>query len=163
MEIYIVRHGIAEEVSVDGSDEARELTDEGKKKMKEAAAGFAQMERKVERICSSPLVRARQTAEILASELDLKVEELKELSPGYSPGEVCDKLIRSKKHGNTMLVGHEPNCSELASYLLLGSNGINIEFKKGAICVIETRDLKAGTGDLLFHLSPATLRLMSGK
>ena len=158
MEIYIVRHGIAEEVSGDGSDEARALTSEGKKKMKEAAAGFAKLKRTVDRIYASPLVRARQTAEILATELSIKVEEMKELAPGNRAGAVCGR-VRSIKDGQSiMLVGHEPNCSELASYLLLGSDGVQVEFKKGAICLIESRDASAGSGDLIFHLPPAVLR-----
>src|SRR5262245_45205977 len=127
MEIYIVRHAIAEDVSPDGSDEARALTEDGKKKMKEAAEGFARLERKIDRIYSSPLVRAKQTAEILAKELDLKVEEMKELAPAHRPADVCERISRSKKDENIMLVGHEPNCSELASHLVLGSAGLSIE------------------------------------
>lgn len=160
MEIYIVRHGIAEEVARDGSDEARALTEDGRKKMKEAAEGFSRLERKVDHVFSSPLVRARQTAEILAGSLKLKVEVLKELAPGHSPSQVCERLREMKRTGNAMVVGHEPNCSELASYLLISAGGMNIEFKKGAICLIETHSAEPGSGDLLLHLSPAALRLM---
>ena len=161
MEIYIVRHGIAEEVSKDGSDESRPLTAEGTKKMKEAAAGFARLERKPAHIFSSPLVRAKQTAQLVADALKMKVEEMKELAPARLPAQVCEKLRQLKKVESVMLVGHEPNCSELASYLLLGSGGLNIEFKKGAICLIETRTLEPGSGDLILHLPPAALRLMT--
>lgn len=160
MNILIVRHGIAEEVSPDGSDESRALTEEGRKKMKEEAAGFARLGLKVQRIFSSPLVRAQQTAEFLAVEFKLKVETMKELAPGNPPARVAERLRQFRKEEGVMLVGHEPNCSELASYLLLGSNGLNIEFKKGAICVIESRDAAAGTGDLLVHLSPSALRAL---
>ena len=161
MEIYIVRHGIAEAVAPDGSDESRSLTEEGKKKMKEAAEGFAKLERKPQHIFSSPLVRARQTAEILGTALKMKVEEMKELAPAQTPKEVCERLRQLKKAESVMLVGHEPNCSELASHLLLGSGGLNLEFKKGGICLIETRDALPGSGDLILHLSPAALRLMT--
>jgi phosphohistidine phosphatase len=162
MEIYIVRHAIAEDVSHDGSDEARELTPDGKKKMKEAAAGFARMERKIDRIFASPLVRARQTAEILGAALSHKVEIMKELAPGHAPAEVCERLRAISKLHGVVVVGHEPNCSELASYLLTGSQHMNIEFKKGSICLIESRGADAGSGDLIWHLSPQTLRLMAG-
>jgi phosphohistidine phosphatase len=160
MEIYIVRHGIAEDVSPDGSDESRALTDEGRRKMKEEAEGFARLERKIERIFSSPLVRARQTAEFIASPLKLKVEEMRELAPGHRPQEVCIRLQQIKKLGSVMVVGHEPNCSELVSYLLTGGDSMNIEFKKGAISLLESGTLAAGSGDLIWHLSPQTLRLM---
>lgn len=161
MEIYIVRHGIAEEVAPDGSDESRPLSEEGKKKMKEAAAGFASLEKKPQHIICSPLMRARQTAEILAAALKMKVEEWKELAPVHSPAQVCERLRHLKKAESVMLVGHEPNCSELASYLLLGADGLNLEFKKGAFCRIDSRSPEPGTGDLIYLLPPAVLRLMA--
>lgn len=161
MDIYIVRHAIAEDVpSGGGGDAARALTPEGKQKMKEAAKGFARLEPEIERIFSSPLMRAKQTAEILAASLKKTVEEMKELAPGYSPAQVCEKLMTWKKGGNIMLVGHEPNCSELAAYLLEGSSGISIEFKKGAICLIEAESPRPGSGMLRYHFPPSAMRLM---
>jgi phosphohistidine phosphatase len=162
MEIYIVRHAIAEEVSRHGGGDAeRELTAEGRQKMKQAAEGFAALERKIDRIFSSPLVRARQTAEIFANALKLEVEEMDELSPAHSPKDVCTRLSSISKAKNVMLVGHEPNCSELASYLLVGSSGLEIIFKKGAICMIEAEQPTAGSGTLIFHLPPQALRQMA--
>jgi phosphohistidine phosphatase len=162
MDIYIVRHAIAEDIAPGGGgDAARALTAEGKHKMKEAAKGFARMEPKISRIFASPLVRARQTAEILANALKQSVEEMKELAPAHSPAEVCEKLVSLKKAGSIMLVGHEPNCSELASYLLEGSTGVGIEFKKGAICLIELESPRPGSGLLRWHLPPSVLRLMN--
>ena len=64
-----------------------------------------------------------------------KLKKWLELSPGYSPEQVCSKLQALKKLDSVMLVGHEPNCSVLASYLLEGSASMEIQFKKGAICV----------------------------
>lgn len=161
MEIYIVRHGIAEDTTRSGGgDSARELTSEGKQKMKEAAAGFAKLERKVDRIFSSPLIRARQTAEILAGALKKTVEEMTELSPAHTPKEVCAKLEELGKSKNVMLVGHEPNGSELASYLLVGPSELDIQFKKGSICFIEADKPAQGAGTLVWHLSPQVLRLI---
>jgi phosphohistidine phosphatase len=161
MEIYIVRHAIAEESSRSGAGDAvRELTEEGIRKMKEAAAGFARLERKVDRIFASPLVRARQTAEILASATKQTVEEMKELSPSSTPREVCGRLEQIGTSKNVMLVGHEPNCSELASYLLIGNSKLEIVFKKGAICFIDAGKAAPGAGTLIWHLSPHALRLI---
>lgn len=159
MEIYIVRHAIAEDTAKSGGGDAeRELTAEGKQKMKETAAGFAKLDRKVDRIFSSPLVRARQTAEILAAVLKQKVEEMPELSPANTAKEVCGRLEELGKSKNIMLVGHEPNCSELASYLLVGPSELDIVFKKGSICFIEADKPAAGAGTLVWHLSPQILR-----
>lgn len=161
MDIYIVRHGIAEDIAASGGgDSARALTSEGRQKMKEAAKGFAKLESDIEVIFASPLVRAKQTAEILAAALKKTVEEMKELAPGYSASQLCEKLQSLKRKGNMMLVGHEPNCSDLASYLLEGSTGTSIEFKKGAICMIEVESPHAASGTLRLHLSPMVLRLM---
>src|SRR5262245_43734150 len=109
MDIYIVRHGIAEEGSRGMSDEKRALTSEGRKKMKEAAGGFAKLGLGVERVFSSPLVRARQTAEILAAPLQRAVEEMSELSPGYGPSDVLRALQHFSGLKSVMLVGHQPN------------------------------------------------------
>jgi phosphohistidine phosphatase len=159
MKILIVRHGIAEE-SARGGDRARALTDEGKKKMKEAAEGFARLDLEIDTIYSSPLVRAIQTAEILAKAIDYKetIENMEELSPGYSPKDVMQRLQSLKKVETIALAGHEPNCSELASHLL---GDAEVEFKKGAICLLETESLQTGSGNLIWHLSPQILRMIA--
>jgi phosphohistidine phosphatase len=159
MKIYIVRHGIAEERSR-GGDRARALTEEGRKKMKEAAEGLAGLDPEIDTIFSSPLVRAVQTAEIIAKALnhEASTEVMDELSPGNSPEDVTKRLRNLKGGGNVILAGHEPNCSDLAGYLL---GGTEIEFKKGAICLIETDSLASGSGRLLWHLSPQVARLMA--
>jgi phosphohistidine phosphatase len=159
MRIFIVRHGIAEE-SAKGGDRARELSEEGRRKMKDAASGFARLDLQVDHIFSSPLVRAVQTAEILARAIDKghSIEKMEELSPAHSPEEVLNRLRELKHAGNVMLAGHEPNCGELAAHLL--GNAV-VEFKKGAICLIETDSITAGNGILIWHLSPQALRLMA--
>ena len=163
MYLYIVRHGIAEDHARSLRDEDRALTEEGKEKMKEAAQGFKRLDPGLDSIFSSPLVRARETAEIVAAELKKKVETLKELAPGHTPAEVCDSLKPQKgKVAAVAVVGHEPNCSELASHLLDSPRAVNIDFKKGAVCLIETESLEMGSGCLIWHLSPKILRLMAG-
>ncbi|MCI0412673.1 phosphohistidine phosphatase SixA [bacterium] len=158
MRIFILRHAIAED-SAKGGDSQRALSEEGRRKMRDAAAGFARLELEIDAIYSSPLVRAVQTAEILARAISYsaKIETMQELAPGHSPESVGNRLRSLKKSGNIVLSGHEPNCSELASFL---SGGAQIEFKKGAICLIETESTTAGSGILIWHLSPQVLRLM---
>jgi phosphohistidine phosphatase len=160
MDIYIVRHGIAEEASKGISDAKRALTSEGRKKMKEAAGGFAKLEPEVTRVFSSPLLRAWQTAEILASALQVEVEEMPELAPGRVPSDVLRALQQLTDLKGVMLVGHQPNCSELASHLLSSHGLVNVEFKKGAICSIHSENLTAGGGILLAHFPPSALRTM---
>jgi len=159
MKVFIVRHGIAED-SARGGDRERALTEEGRKKMKDAAAGFARLNPEVDTIFSSPLVRAVQTAEIIAQALGQKapIEIMEELSPAHSSEDVTRRLRNQKRKGNVILAGHEPNCSDLAGHLL---GGTDMEFKKGAICLIETESLESGSGRLIWHLSPQVARLMA--
>jgi len=160
MDIYIIRHAIAEDKLPGKSDEERALTQQGKEKMKETANGFTRLEPEIDLILTSPLVRARQTAEIVNSVLRTRMEEMEELAPGFSPADVCGRLRQLKRIKSVALVGHEPNCSELMSYLLHGSGGMLIEFKKGGISLLQSDDCAAGSGALLLHLSPKVLRLM---
>jgi phosphohistidine phosphatase len=158
MRVYILRHAIAED-SNPGGDEKRALTEEGRKKMRDAAAGFARLEQEIDIVYSSPLVRAVQTAEIVAKAIGHpgKVEIMKELSPGFAPREVAERLQAEKKMRSVILSGHEPNCSQLTSFLL---GDAQFQFKKGAICLIETDSCEAESGILIWHLSPQSLRLM---
>lgn len=158
MHIYILRHAIAEDTAK-GGDTKRALTEEGRKKMKNAAAGFARLEPQIDLIYSSPLTRAAQTAEIVARAIQYprKVATMEQLSPGFTPDTVCQKLKELKKITSVILTGHEPNCSQLASYLL---GRASFEFKKGGICLIETESLEPGSGNLIWHLSPQILRFM---
>ena len=159
MRIYILRHAIAED-SARGGDTKRALSEEGRKKMKDAAAGFAKLKPTIDLIYSSPLVRAVETAEIVARAIQYprKVEILEELSPGHTPESVAHKLKSIKKGEGIILSGHEPNCGQLASFFL-GKGAF--EFKKGAVCMIETESCNPGSGTLIWHLSPQAMRLMN--
>src|SRR5688500_1556676 len=115
MRIYVLRHAIAED-SAKGGDAQRALSDEGRKKMKEAAAGFARMKPEIDAIYSSPLIRAVQTAEIVSRAIlhPRKIEIMEQLSPGYAPDAVAGRIRSLKKIESVVVSGHEPNCSELA-------------------------------------------------
>src|ERR1700752_467971 len=117
MRIYILRHAIAED-SAKGGDAKRALTDEGRKKMKDAAFGFAQLKPEIDVIFSSPLVRAIQTAEIVARAIEYsdEIETMEQLSPGYGPDAAASRVASLKKFQSVMLSGHEPNCSQLVSF-----------------------------------------------
>ena len=158
MKIYILRHAIAED-SAKGGDFERALTEEGRKKMKDAAAGFARLDPSIDIVFSSPLVRAYQTAEIVARAIQYpgRIETMEQLSPGYSPQSVADRLRALKKVDSVILAGHEPNCSQLAHFLL---GDAQLEFKKGAMCLIETESCDGSSGTLIWHLGPQALRLM---
>jgi len=136
--IYIVRHAIAEEVSADGTDESRALTAEGRKKMRKAARGLASLGAAPERLLSSPLVRARQTAEIVVEAFPgLTIEECDALAPAVDERALTRAVSAASAGGDVMLVGHEPDLSGMLAYWLTGSRfAFETRFKKGAVACL---------------------------
>jgi phosphohistidine phosphatase len=161
-ELYLVRHGLAEERGDAWPDDTkRPLTDEGISRMRKAARGLARLGVSVEVVLTSPLVRARQTAEILAGALDPRpsLVNVDSLAPDGAYASVVADLEKHARKTRLALVGHEPMIGEFAARLL-GSRH-PIEFKKGAVCRIDIDDLPpAGPGDLRWMLTPKILRAL---
>ncbi len=157
MQLCLVRHAIAvERSSAFVDDRARPLTPEGRKRMAEAAAGLKKLFPASE-ILSSPLLRARQTAEILSDCYGAKVRLLDGLGNGdhFAALNGC----RSVRDG-AILVGHEPWMSELLSLMLTGNaTEVAVVFKKGAAaCVSLEGGIAPGAGVLEWMAQPAMLR-----
>jgi phosphohistidine phosphatase len=138
MELYLIRHGIAEEKREDIKDEERKLTKEGKQKTEKVAHKIAELDLKFDFILTSPLVRAYQTAEILVKAgLGSKLEESTYLAPGGSisawitdwlePNTQSAKISPETK---LALVGHEPDLGNWAEILVWGEAKGNIVLKK---------------------------------
>jgi phosphohistidine phosphatase len=160
-EIYLVRHGVAEERSVKWPDDSkRPLTPDGMSKMKKAARGLERCDVGFDVILSSPLIRARQTADILSAELDTHppIVNVESLVPGASWAALSADLEKYARKGPRIaLVGHEPGIGELAARLI-GSRH-PIEFKKGAIARIDVDELPpAGPGDLRWLMTSRIMR-----
>ncbi len=159
-ELYLIRHGLAEERGDAWPDDAkRPLTDEGMSRLRKQVRGLARLGVSVDLILTSPLVRARQTAEIVAGGLHPQphVTTLDSLTPEGSCADVIADLGKHARRSRLALVGHEPGIGELAARLI-GSRH-RLPFKKGAICCIEIDSLPpAGPGDLCWFLPPRILR-----
>jgi phosphohistidine phosphatase len=158
--IYLVRHAIAAERGVKYPDDTvRPLTREGAAKMRKVAEGFATLDAGVEAILTSPLVRARRTAEILASALSPipPIEICEELSPGQSAGDLSRSLGQRASRHVLALIGHEPDLGEFAAWLL--GTREPLPFKKGAIARIDVAAFPPGkTGQLIWFGTPRMLR-----
>jgi phosphohistidine phosphatase len=116
---------------------------------------------RVDEILTSPLVRTRQTAELLAAAFARppKVTDLASLAVGGRPSAVIADLARFSKRRHLALVGHAPGIGDVAARLLGARHGL--DFKKGAVCGIEVDALpptRAGT--LLWFATPRMLRSM---
>ena len=134
MEIYILRHGIAEEGHGEMKDDDRALTGEGEKKLQAVLRRARAAEVKPSVIVTSPYRRARQTAEIAAEVLRVggSLVESSKLTPECSPEGVWDEIRVHKGAEQLMIVGHEPLLSAVYAYLL-GSPSIQIDVKKGSL------------------------------
>lgn len=160
--VYIVRHGIAEERAASGEDADRRLTDEGRRKVIEIARGLKEAGLKPDVILSSPLPRALETAKLIASGIDREkhVRTLPALSTDYDAEAVIAALEEFDGAGELMLVGHQPQLGEIASFLLTGSPSIvPLPFKKGGIAAIQVGGLPPQrSGELLWFMAPKQLR-----
>jgi phosphohistidine phosphatase len=161
-ELYFVRHGLAEERGDAWPDDTkRPLTEEGTSRLRKAVRGLAGMGVSIDVVLTSPLVRARQTADILAGGLDPRpsIVNVDSLAPAGSYAAVLADLEKHSRKCRLALVGHEPMLGELAARLI-GSRH-PIEFKKGGVCRIDVEDLPpAGPGDLRWMLTPKILRAL---
>jgi len=159
VELLLVRHAIAAERdhAAYRDDRARPLTAEGRKRMAEVAAGLAQLVTPTD-VFTSPLLRARQTAEILARTLRLKVSELDSLGNGDHPATLA--AVAQRTSGTVVLVGHEPWMGELLSYLLTGDPEIvSAPFKKGGTALMGASGSRAaGEWSLRWAMPPSALR-----
>jgi phosphohistidine phosphatase len=126
--------------------------------MRKSAAGLARL-CELDVVLTSPLVRAKQTAEIVASAFTPRppIVTAESLAPGGTFRAVLEELERQSRRLQIGLVGHEPGIGELAARLIGSKHPI--EFKKGAVCCIEVETLPpAGSGALRWFLTPGILR-----
>jgi phosphohistidine phosphatase len=161
-ELYLIRHGVAEERGEAWPDDAkRPLSEEGMTRMRKSIRGLAGLDVTVDVILSSPLVRTKQTAEIVAAGLDPRppIVVVESLAPGGAPAAILADLEKHARKARVGIVGHEPGIGELAARLIGSRHAV--QFKKGAICRIDVDDLPpAGPGELRWFLPPKFLRAL---
>jgi phosphohistidine phosphatase len=166
MQLLLIRHAIAEEredfARTGKDDHERPLTDEGRKKMKQAARGLRGLMPKIDLLATSPLTRAAQTAAIVDSVYGgLREVEIEELSPD-TPAKDFLRWLRKQKAGTVAAVGHEPSLGLILSWLLTGSERRIFAFRKGGACLVDFPDgIAAGKAILLWALTPAQLRQLA--
>src|SRR5512138_823596 len=165
IELYLIRHGIAEERGDAWPDDSkRPLTPKGLSRLRREAAALNVMGVSFDQIVTSPLVRTRQTAEVFADRLSGKtpIAAAQALAPGGTPAQVIEELGHYSTRKRIAVVGHEPGIGEVAARLL----GVRtpLEFKKGAICRIDVETLPpARPGHLRWFATPRMLRAYGKK
>jgi phosphohistidine phosphatase len=167
MNVFILRHGLAVEPGSAGfaKDADRPLTAKGERKLWKIGEAIEELEICFDWVLSSPYVRARQTAEIIAEALGVskKLEFCEALTPAGSPAKLIETVdAQTPPPENVLLVGHEPYLSELISLLISGSRDLPLTMKKGGLCKLAVETLRHGQcATLEWLLTPKQLCLMA--
>ncbi len=155
--LYIMRHGMAEEAAPSGRDADRRLTDRGRRRTAQVARGLSRLGVAPGVIFTSPLVRSVETASIVAHAFpECTLEELPELAAGGAAPATVRALHCAASASRVLLVGHEPDLSELISYLLTSSPGLApVEFKKASVAALRVSGFPPRSGAILRWLMTA--------
>jgi phosphohistidine phosphatase len=159
MNLYLVRHAHALPLEAPGieTDGDRPLSDEGKEQIVALAQALLRTSVRFDRVLSSPLARARQTAEGLAQRMGVSadsIEAVQPLEPGGSAKKIA-RLLRKMKAAHIALVGHEPDLSSLTSWLI-GSKRAQLDLAKaGVACVVCDGPPRKGAGTLAWLVTPS--------
>ena len=162
MKLLIVRHGTAEE-SASGIDAERPLTHQGKKEIKEVAAGLKTLLDSIDVIGASPLVRARQTAEIIARKFgDPPIKTVYSLVPGSDLNELAAWIAEHDSKKVIALVGHEPLLGTLITWLMTATQASRVEMGKGTAALLEfDTQVRPGSARLHWLLTRRQLEALS--
>jgi phosphohistidine phosphatase len=164
MQLLVIRHGIAEDAekfaATGQGDSLRPLTKEGKRKMKDVAAGLREIVDKVDAIGASPLLRAQQTAEIVAKAYGgLPVQTVKALTPDSDPSAILEWVRQQPSADVIAMVGHEPHLGILVTWLLTERHDSRVAMSKGGAGLLEfSTRMAGGTGILQWLLTATQLR-----
>lgn len=148
MNLYILRHGVAvpSGTAMGFADPQRPLTPEGRKKLRRAARGMLALGLDFDVILSSPYLRAKETAVIVAKVFRAadRLEFSEHLTPRGKREALIRQIVRAGPPGETLLVGHEPHLSELISLLISGGTDCAITMKKAGLCKLAIESLQHG-------------------
>jgi phosphohistidine phosphatase len=161
LDLLLVRHAIAFERNARRwpDDGQRPLTPAGSARARRAAAGLKQLVAAPSLVLVSPLVRARQTAQLLTRHANWpQATVCSELEPDTAPQQLLALLAR-QRGASMAVVGHEPDLGRLLSICLTGAGDIPFSFRKmGVACVTFRGVARAGSGELTWFMPPKLLR-----
>jgi phosphohistidine phosphatase len=162
MELYIVRHGIAvdREDPKCPADPERFLTEEGIEKSRQVAKGLAKVASIPDLMLTSPYLRAFQTAEIFAEELEYskhKIRKSELLLPGAEPMQLFRELAKDKDASSVFVFGHAPHLDDLIA-TSIGAKHHICSLKKAGVAAVELKRLVPPSGELIWLATPKLLR-----
>ena len=148
MRLYFLRHGIAEDLT--SSDFARELTPRGRRRVKKSAAVMQALGLQPNRIYSSPRLRSRQTAELVAQALGMDVDLAESVNFGFDLADARRLCANCEPDAEIMFVGHNPDMSWVVNEL----TGVNVAMKKGGLARVDAPIAEADAGELVWLIAP---------
>jgi phosphohistidine phosphatase len=154
MRLYFLRHGESDWPNWDRPDDERPLTERGKKEMRKVAKFLCELDIPLDDILSSPLPRARQTADIVADRFQLHVRDQETLSGGFNMSGLKE-LVQQYPVDNLMIVGHEPSFTQV----ICGLTGADCKLSKGGVALVEL-DEKEMKGRLLWLFPPKIAKVL---
>lgn len=160
MNLYIIRHALAEEEDSSGDDSQRALTEKGRKKMRQIAKGLRILGTDFDMILSSPYLRAKETAEIVGDVFKMKKEVAMSdnLVPMGDPDLLIAEINEKYSVDSLAIIGHEPYLSTLISLLVAKGSPVDMTLKKGGVCRLSIDDLHhSRTATLEWLLTPGVL------
>lgn len=160
MDLLILRHGEAGRHSLSPGDSKRSLTSEGRQEIVDLSNGLKSLGIKLDKVFTSPLLRAKQTAEIVTKSLKYKgtIEDLNSLKPEGNRLEFYSVLSKLKQESVILVVGHEPYLSEMISEAI-SQSGCRINLKKAGMARIRViSTLPKIKGELRWLLTPKHLK-----
>ena len=168
MELLVIRHGAAmdraEFAKTGESDDLRPLTPEGVDEMRQVARGLRAQVKKIDLLTTSPLVRAMQTAELVAEAYGVEVGETTTSLMPEAPLEEFEKWCAGHEAKKLVaVVGHEPHLGTLVTWLLSGKSESSVRLKKGGACLLEFEtNARRDSGTLSWLLTPRQLSPTTG-
>ncbi len=164
MKLLLIRHAAAVPSGTPGvRDGERPLTADGEAKFRLAAGGLARIADRPDVLLSSPLARARATADILARAFGL-IEPSIEPALAHGTAEAILTALAALRSATTIaVVGHEPLLSAVVARLVGVSDSERIAFKKGGAALVDLPYGLSGAGRLVWFLEPRILRTLAGR
>jgi phosphohistidine phosphatase len=162
MRLVIIRHAVAvPRGTPDMEDDDRPLTPKGRKRFRQAARGLAAVLKRPEALLTSPLPRARQTADLAAKAWGkVKVSETPALAGGTFEN-LALTLAPFGKNDTVAVVGHEPDLSELLARLLGTPHDDRLTFRKGGAALVDVPGPLQEGGSLVWYVTPRLLRALA--
>ena len=164
MNLYLMRHAIAAEADEKTDDSQRPLTEKGREKLGKIVRNLEKLGQEFDVILSSPYLRARQTAGVVADGLNVRPKNLIEtenLTPFAFANQLVDEINAREPVEHLLLVGHDPFLSQLIGMLVAGDASLNIDMKKAGLCKLSIAQLTHGRcATLEWLLTPAQLAVL---